>query len=120
MAESFELLKKAIVQNFISFPFPPGLSISEKDLLDISKRILQSFGIPILDFPYAISEFFVKGWHTNLSNHEILPNLVEEMLEMIEIAMFSKCLVFKYLSFLKQTLNNYLSEIISYRDIDSS
>ncbi|OMJ71824.1 hypothetical protein SteCoe_29859 [Stentor coeruleus] len=120
MAESFELPKKAIVQNFISFSFPPGQSISEKELLDISQRILQSFEIPIQDFPYAISEFFVKGWYINLLNHEILPNLVEEMLEMIEIEIFSKCLAFKYLSFLKQILNNYLSEIISYGDIESS
>ncbi|OMJ66292.1 hypothetical protein SteCoe_36918 [Stentor coeruleus] len=120
MAESFELPKKVIMQSFISFSFPSGQSISEKDLLDISQGILQSFGIPIQDFPYAISEFFVKGWYINLLNHKILPNLVEEMLEMIEIAMLSKYLVFQYLSFLKQTLNNYLSEIIFYGDIESS
>lgn len=113
MTESFVLPRKSIIESFISVSFLPEQVVTENDIFNISQNILLSFGIKFQDFPYAICEFFIKNWYSDISKPEKLPDLVNEMLEIIEAAMSSKKIICDYLSILKQTLYDFSREIIT-------
>lgn len=111
--ESLVCLKEIIAQALNSISFPLSHSVTENELFEIGANILQSFGIAVHEYPYAFSEFFIKKWKINFGKKENLQELIEEMLTMIEAARFSKIIIKEYFNFVRKTLNDFLTKVIS-------
>ncbi|OMJ91240.1 hypothetical protein SteCoe_6216 [Stentor coeruleus] len=113
MVEPFELPKEAIMQSFLSITFKPEAQITKNELFEIGKEILHSNEISIEDFPFTFSKIFIKKWYEHLLQPEKLPEFVNEMLLMIEVATFSKKAIRQFFHLIKEKLYSFYIDSIT-------